>query len=422
VGVFYNDDGTMKSPIEIIATAAGSTLPQKEMAEYMDRLITVLVRGGDLGTLSRQDSQGASLQGDETAAILADDCAMVSETLQTQLDPLVIRLVHGDVKPLAHVEIAPPADEDVTREIGIDRALAALGVRQRPEDLAERYGRTAVQTQDPETQDGRLAAENEAAEPDGMQALRNALAADLQPLGDALYGAYQAADEPALRAALKKISEKMPELAGDATALGDALAVRMAEAFAGGAGDETAAGNAADRGMPIGYFFAGGARRPIYAAREGTPLSAKGQSQPLSKAKQAGSILAAIRAADAKRQGEGYSLGRIDDALAERIFAATDAAGEPRQVKGMELRIDSDFVAHARRFHPNLTEGDFLAIPSLISAAPVIEPGINERKLPTVNFRLKRGHRDFLVVGVQLNKQGQLSMNTLKKSAEGKTL
>lgn len=44
-----------------------------------------------------------------------------------------------------------------------------------------------------------------------IDALRAALTADLQPLGEALAGALQAGDEAAFQAALKKISKRMPE-------------------------------------------------------------------------------------------------------------------------------------------------------------------------------------------------------------------
>jgi len=44
-----------------------------------------------------------------------------------------------------------------------------------------------------------------------MQELRKALAADLQPLGEALAGALQAGDGAAFQAAIKKISGQMPE-------------------------------------------------------------------------------------------------------------------------------------------------------------------------------------------------------------------
>jgi phage gp29-like protein len=222
VGVFYNDDGSVKSPLEIIQTVAGSTLPQKEMCDYMDRLITVLVRGGDLGTLSRENSQGASLQGGELDNILADDCELVTETLQTQLDPVVIRLVHGAVKPLAHVVIAPPADEDQKREIEIDEALERLGVRQAPAEIAERYGRQHVDSA-PEQP---AANERESA----VQTLRTALAADLRPLGDALFAAMNAGDVPAMRAALNRVRMNLPTASPE---LESAMATLMAAAFTG---------------------------------------------------------------------------------------------------------------------------------------------------------------------------------------------
>ncbi len=228
VGVFYNDDGSTKSPIEIIQTLAGSTLPQKEMAEYMDRMITVLVRGGDLGTLSRQDSQGASLQDGETDALLEDDCAMVSETLVTQLDPLVIRLVHGDVKPLARVVVQPPSNEDQGREIDIDEKLARMGVRQSPADLAERYGRTHEEAPLP------AANEREQRGATAVQTVRKALAADLRPMGDMLFQAFRAGDESAMRAALGRIQKQTtvptPELE-------KAMAALMTEAFTTGEED-----------------------------------------------------------------------------------------------------------------------------------------------------------------------------------------
>ena len=63
-----------------------------------------------------------------------------------------------------------------------------------------------------------------------MQRVRTALAADLQPLGEALEGALKTGDEPAFKAALLNISKRMPDfLAGDALAA--ELAVLAAEAF-----------------------------------------------------------------------------------------------------------------------------------------------------------------------------------------------
>lgn len=272
VGVFFNDDGSMKSPIEIIQTVASSTLPQKEMAFYMDKLITVLVRGGDLGTLSQEDSQGASLQGDETANILAGDCRLISSTLNTWLDPLVIAMVHGEgVKPLVKFVISPPADKDEKAELEVDEKLDKLGVKQTPEDLAERYGRehdeeaaaaaeakakeiqgkvpgdqSSVISEQPKAKDTEADTDAENSHPfqdwvaqvrgerraAALQGIRTALAEDLRPLGDALFGAMGAGDEAAFKAALRKISNRMPEFI-ESPALAAAMAAHLTEAFTG---------------------------------------------------------------------------------------------------------------------------------------------------------------------------------------------
>jgi phage gp29-like protein len=145
-GVIYGDDNTIPKPLEIIQTAGGDNLPQQLLAQYMDKMISCLVRGGDLSTVSKQDSTGASLQQGETDTLIQDDCAMVSETLQTQLDRLVIRMVHGDDTPAAYIRVNPPGEQDLARDMAIDTGLVALGVKQSPAALAERYGRTLARS------------------------------------------------------------------------------------------------------------------------------------------------------------------------------------------------------------------------------------------------------------------------------------
>ena len=143
VGLVYGDDGGIKDPIQVMPMTGGAVLPQMSIVEYMDRMIATLVRGGDLSTVSREGGVGSNSQKKgEAESLLQDDCTMVSETLQTQLDRLVIREVHGDDKPAAYVVINPPSTVDLASAIQIDTGLARMGVRQRPADLAERYGRT----------------------------------------------------------------------------------------------------------------------------------------------------------------------------------------------------------------------------------------------------------------------------------------
>jgi phage gp29-like protein len=142
VGIVYGDDGNIKEPIQVIQSPAGQSLPPMDIAEYFDRMIATLVRGGDLSTISRPGGIGSNPQRRESSTLLQDDCALVSETLQTQLDRQVIRMVHGDETPAAYVVIKPPAKRDLQNELAVDEGLARQGLKQNPADLAERYGRT----------------------------------------------------------------------------------------------------------------------------------------------------------------------------------------------------------------------------------------------------------------------------------------
>ena len=245
VGCIYGDDGAIKDPISVIQTPSGANLPPMTIAEYFDRMIATLVRGGDLSTISRKDSTGSNPQEDETAALLEDDCALVSETLQTQLDRLVIRMVHGDETPAAYIVVNPPDTTDAKREIEIDEALLRLGVKQDPEDLAEKYGREVAEEPEPEKPVTEIPPTEipapAANEPEpipiedlqpSIDGVRAALTADLQPLGEALAGALQASDGPAFSAALKKISARMPEFM-ESAALEGLMADEMVRALLG---------------------------------------------------------------------------------------------------------------------------------------------------------------------------------------------
>ena len=432
------DDGTHAKPIEIIQAAGNPAgMPMPAVIERVDRRMAALYRGADLSSMSsgqHSKGAGASLQEKETEILLRDDAETLAETL-AEVSRLVIEWHFGNgVEPLARVELVVPIQEDSNQIVTSATQLADRGAKVSASALMERLNLPAakdgVDALQPMAKGpapampavavpGGLESLHNSAVDTGMQGLRKALAADLQPLGDALYGAYQQQDFSAMRAALRKISADMPELAGDADHLSSLLAEEMASAYLGDGSEDV---ENSDRGNPVGYFFAGGMRRPIFPSSSGTPLSPKGMSQPMNLSRQTGSIRAAMTAATAKEQGQAFSMGRVDDELAKRILAATEAHGEPRDITGMEWRIDSDFVAHARKFHPNLTDDDFLGIPGIIAKSPVILPGTNDRGLPTVNFKLMRAKRDYLLVGAQFNKQGQISLNTFKKSAEGKAL
>jgi len=81
--------------------------------ERMDRAMASLWRGADLSTMSRSQGLGASLQADEIAMLEQDDAALISETLNAQIDALVLRELFGDETPQAWFRLKP--DEDAAR-------------------------------------------------------------------------------------------------------------------------------------------------------------------------------------------------------------------------------------------------------------------------------------------------------------------
>ena len=122
----------------------------RELVETVDRAISALYRGGDLATMSQgTDGVGSNSQDGESELMDADGCAMISETLQRQIERHVIRFTCGDFEPLAGIVINPPAEtEDIDREIKIDMHLAGLGVRLSKADALSRYGRTEAKSDD----------------------------------------------------------------------------------------------------------------------------------------------------------------------------------------------------------------------------------------------------------------------------------
>jgi phage gp29-like protein len=259
-GVIYGDDGTHDKPIEIIQAAGNpSGMPMPAVVERVDRKFAALYRGADLSTMSAGGGEGtgASLQGDEKKILLADDAETINETL-ADISRIVLEWHYGrGVRILAKVQLMVPSDEDEKFYLESVKVVKEMGVRISKDAVLERLGIQEAddgeialgETQDLKTQDARPEEEVNAGEvpsdqsaviSEEMQALRMALAADMQPLGDALFSAYQAGDAAAMTAALKKISQSMPELAGDATALSEELSGRMVAAFLGEDAEEVA--------------------------------------------------------------------------------------------------------------------------------------------------------------------------------------
>ncbi|MEP2776792.1 MAG: DUF935 family protein [Luteolibacter sp.] len=140
--VIYGDDGNSK--IELVQPNGNpSAMPMPALIERVDRKMAALYRGADLSSMSSSSGgkgTGASLQSKETDILEADDCEVISETLQT-IDLHVIEWYFGKgVEPLAYIQIQPPVREDKKFVLEAGVALKEHGVRIAKNDYAERLG------------------------------------------------------------------------------------------------------------------------------------------------------------------------------------------------------------------------------------------------------------------------------------------
>lgn len=241
------DDGTHAKPIEIIqAEGNPAGMPMPAVIERVDRRIAALYRGADLSSMSSGpagEGTGASLQDKETDILRRDDAGTIAETL-AEVSRLVIEWHFGNgVEPLARVELIVPVAEDSQKVVTSATLLADRGAKVSSSALMDRLNLPAAKddadalrpakTQDARPVPGQFETVHNSALDAGMQDIRAALAADMQPLGDALYSAYQTGDIAAMSAALAKISASLPELAGDSENLSTLLAKSMAAAYLG---------------------------------------------------------------------------------------------------------------------------------------------------------------------------------------------
>lgn len=133
--------------INKIDLQAAGELPYPPLVQLMDRAMAALYRGGDLSTISA-DNQGSSVQGGESALLEDDDCTLISETWQEQVDRYVIEYETGDTEPMAYIKLLPTVQPDSARDIVVDEFLVKHGVRLSKSERAEFYGRQIAKDED----------------------------------------------------------------------------------------------------------------------------------------------------------------------------------------------------------------------------------------------------------------------------------
>lgn len=133
---------SLAAKITPIDLKQGGQLPHPPLVDRMDRAISRIWRGADLGTMSQDGSAvGSNPQESETEIFAAADAQIVSEALNSYFDRWVIRYRFG-VEPLAYFKLKPRVKIDQKLQLEIDKALIGWGVRVGVNDLRARYGRT----------------------------------------------------------------------------------------------------------------------------------------------------------------------------------------------------------------------------------------------------------------------------------------
>jgi hypothetical protein len=112
------------------------------LVEKMDKAITLLWRGADLGTSSRRNAVGASLQEDETEILETDDARVVNETLDAQVTRPALEWRFGAGCPkLAYLKIRAPEEKNIVQDLQIDQFILASGGKLDLAETYEHYGR-----------------------------------------------------------------------------------------------------------------------------------------------------------------------------------------------------------------------------------------------------------------------------------------
>ena len=238
----------LQDEIDKLEFGGTGQLPYPVLVEYMDKLISALARGADLGTLSsgtHAQGTGASLQGEETELIEMHNGQMITETLNHYVDPAILRWKFGDgVIPKAYVRLNIPKPKDIKLEILVDQFLLSCGVRLSAEGALERYGRSMAQDDEealsaPQTGagqpagfgsdnlagidmerglnlngNGRVAANAQQATKVFIERAKARLAKDtslaMKPLRDKLKAIAQMTNSEGIEAALKKLKADLP--------------------------------------------------------------------------------------------------------------------------------------------------------------------------------------------------------------------
>lgn len=143
-----------------------------KIVEKMDRAITQLWRGADLGTSSSAHGTGASLQEDESEILETDDAKLIEETLTLKVSRFALAWKFGpDTPQLAYLKLRTTPRRNIQDDLAVDTFLAQFKDKDGKgilgtEATLERYSRPVVKAGD-DTLDPPATAKPAAAVPPG---------------------------------------------------------------------------------------------------------------------------------------------------------------------------------------------------------------------------------------------------------------
>jgi phage gp29-like protein len=130
---------TSGTTIEPVDLSTSGDLPYQALVERMDRGVSVLWRGADLSTISRESGIGASLQKDEPDLLAEGDAAMLTDTLNEQVGRHVIRALFNE-EPMARISVRPGRQTGVKTDLEIYKTAHDMGFTIDERDFRERFG------------------------------------------------------------------------------------------------------------------------------------------------------------------------------------------------------------------------------------------------------------------------------------------
>lgn len=136
--------------IELVEAKSTGDQPFKPLVDMMDEEMTRVWRGADLGTSSKHNSTGASLQADETSILEVDDAVLISETLARELSKPALQWKYGaDVTPLAYIKIRASEEDRTNMDLKVYQFLLSCGFPISKQQASETFSVAIAQETDP---------------------------------------------------------------------------------------------------------------------------------------------------------------------------------------------------------------------------------------------------------------------------------